>query len=47
MDELKRQATKQGAWVNRLFNTHPPLEERIAALQEGLGAVADPAATPR
>ena len=22
------------AWVNRLFDTHPPLEERIAALKE-------------
>jgi heat shock protein HtpX len=22
------------AWLNRLFNTHPPLEERIAALRE-------------
>jgi heat shock protein HtpX len=21
-------------WINRLFNTHPPLEERIAALRE-------------
>ncbi len=24
----------RGAWLNRLFDTHPPLEERIAALQE-------------
>jgi heat shock protein HtpX len=23
-----------GAWLNRLFNTHPPLEDRIAALRE-------------
>jgi heat shock protein HtpX len=22
------------AWLNRLFNTHPPLEERIEALRE-------------
>jgi heat shock protein HtpX len=22
------------AWLNRLFETHPPLEERIAALRE-------------
>jgi len=22
------------AWVNRLFDTHPPLEQRIAALKE-------------
>lgn len=26
-------ATRPGARLNRLFNTHPPLEERIAALQ--------------
>jgi heat shock protein HtpX len=24
----------RGAWLNRLFDTHPPLEERIAALKE-------------
>jgi heat shock protein HtpX len=24
----------RGAWLNRLFDTHPPLEERIAALRE-------------
>ncbi|MFP5298727.1 MAG: M48 family metalloprotease, partial [Actinomycetota bacterium] len=23
-----------GAWLNRLFDTHPPLEDRIAALRE-------------
>lgn len=23
-----------GAWLNRLFDTHPPLDERIAALEE-------------
>lgn len=27
-------ATKQGAWLNRLFETHPPLEMRIEALQK-------------
>jgi heat shock protein HtpX len=26
-------AKKQGAWLNRMFDTHPPLEDRIAALQ--------------
>lgn len=26
-------AKKQGAWLNRMFDTHPPLDERIAALQ--------------
>jgi heat shock protein HtpX len=30
------QAKEQGrqSWLNRLFNTHPPLDERIAALRE-------------
>lgn len=27
-------SSKQGAWLNRMFNTHPPLDERIAALRE-------------
>jgi heat shock protein HtpX len=27
-------ATKQGAWLNRMFDTHPPLEMRIEALQK-------------
>jgi heat shock protein HtpX len=27
-------ASKRGAWLNRLFDTHPPLEDRIRALQE-------------
>lgn len=27
-------ATSAGAWLNRLFQTHPPLEARIAALQQ-------------
>ena len=26
-------ATRQGAWLNRLFQTHPPLEKRIEALE--------------
>jgi heat shock protein HtpX len=26
-------ATRQGAWLNRLFETHPPLEQRISALE--------------
>jgi heat shock protein HtpX len=26
-------ATKQGAWLNRLFETHPPLAKRIEALE--------------
>lgn len=33
--------TKQGAWLNRMFDTHPPLDERIAALRESsVGGVA-------
>jgi Zn-dependent protease with chaperone function len=24
---------KKGTWLNRAFDTHPPLEERIAALE--------------
>lgn len=27
-------AGNRGAWLNRLFDTHPPLEERIAALRQ-------------
>lgn len=27
-------SSKQGAWLNRMFDTHPPLEARIAALRE-------------
>jgi len=27
-------ASGRGAWLNRLFNTHPPLEDRIEALKE-------------
>ena len=35
--------SKQGAWLNRMFNTHPPLEERIAALRESsVGSPARP-----
>jgi heat shock protein HtpX len=29
----RRGATRQGAWLNRLFETHPPLEMRIQALE--------------
>jgi heat shock protein HtpX len=38
----ERGATKQGAWVNRLFDTHPPLEMRIQALQKSSVAAAPP-----
>lgn len=34
-------AAKQGAWLNRLFDTHPPLDDRIEALRDSpLGAQA-------
>jgi heat shock protein HtpX len=32
-EEGPRKTTRQGAWLNRLFDTHPPLEERIQALR--------------
>jgi heat shock protein HtpX len=41
-----RGATKQGAWVNRLFDTHPPLEMRIEALQKSSVAGATPPPPP-
>jgi heat shock protein HtpX len=31
--EGRSQTNKSGAWLNRMFNTHPPLDDRIAALQ--------------
>jgi heat shock protein HtpX len=49
----ERGSSKQGAWLNRMFTTHPPLEDRIAALRDGLSGSglppgnADPGATPR
>jgi heat shock protein HtpX len=42
----RRGATRQGAWLNRLFETHPPLEKRIEALESSaLGGSGN--ATPR
>ena len=35
-------SSKQGAWLNRMFDTHPPLEARIAALRESTVATAPP-----
>lgn len=29
-----RRTNKQGAWLNRMFDTHPPLETRIQALRQ-------------
>jgi heat shock protein HtpX len=35
VDELReRREGSKTAWLNRLFDTHPPLEQRIAALRE-------------
>ena len=39
----KRGASSQGAWLNRMFNTHPPLDDRIAALRESSVAASAPA----
>ncbi len=41
----RKGASKQGAWLNRLFDTHPPLDERIAALRSL--ALGGQVATPR
>lgn len=41
----QRGASRSGTWLNRLFETHPPLEQRIAALQSVGGGVA-PTAVP-
>jgi heat shock protein HtpX len=30
---LEREEDKKGAWLNRLFDTHPPLDERIKVLE--------------
>lgn len=38
--------SKRGLWLNRLFDTHPPLEERIEALQGGLTAAPSTGAQP-
>lgn len=40
--EAREGASRQGAWLNRMFNTHPPLEARIAALRESTVAAAPP-----
>jgi len=41
-----RRSQKSGAWLNRLFDTHPPLEERIRALRS-MQPGAAPAPPPR
>ena len=32
-DEGRHHTNKSGAWLNRMFNTHPPLDDRIEALR--------------
>ena len=44
-NETKR-ATKQGAWLNRMFDTHPPLDTRIAALRSSALSGVQPAMPP-
>ena len=33
LDRDEQHEGKRGSWLNRMFDTHPPLEERIAALK--------------
>jgi heat shock protein HtpX len=43
----RRGATKSGAWLNRLFDTHPPLDKRIEALRSlTLGGVSESSVPP-
>jgi heat shock protein HtpX len=37
---------QRGLWLNRMFDTHPPLDERIQALRGGLTAEPPPGAAP-
>ena len=41
-----RRATKQGTWLNRMFDTHPPLETRIAALRSSALSGSTPPVAP-
>ncbi len=41
---LDKKSKDVHGWFNRLFETHPPIEQRIAALQEAAGSVPPPAA---
>jgi heat shock protein HtpX len=38
--------SKQGAWLNRMFDTHPPLDERIKALKDSSLGYAEPTRPP-
>jgi heat shock protein HtpX len=40
---LDKQSKDVHGWFNRLFETHPPLDQRIAALQEVAGTIPPPA----
>jgi len=40
---LDKQSKDAHGWFNRLFETHPPIEQRIAALQEVAGSIPPPA----
>lgn len=40
---LDKKSKDAHGWFNRLFETHPPLEQRIAALQEVAGSIPPPA----
>lgn len=39
-------AKRQGAWLNRLFDTHPPLDERIEALRTSALSGSTPPGSP-
>ena len=40
---LDKKSKDAHGWFNRLFETHPPIETRIAALQEVAGTIPPPA----
>jgi heat shock protein HtpX len=42
---LDKKSKDAHGWFNRLFETHPPIEQRIAALQEVAGSIPPPATT--
>ncbi len=44
--EVRRHSGNGGAWLNRLFDTHPPLEQRIAALRGSSLTASAPADRP-
>ena len=41
-----RRTSKRGAWLNRMFDTHPPLETRIRALRETVLSGSQPQPPP-